>query len=196
MMRPRASLRKVAGVYEHELNAWLDAAIPLVRRVIDVGANDGYFSFGCAAAFRRLGIAGEIVSFEPQATHAAELMKSLSSQPTPPIAMSLIQMLVGEAVTSTTTTLDAIDVEERRYTLIKIDVEGAERDVIAGGGSWMNSTNLFLIEVHKRDYIEPLQSLFERRGLRLRRVDQHPLPLLGRETREDDNCWLVSELPN
>ena len=38
---PRASLRKVFGLYERELNGWLTAALPRVTRLIDGGANDG-----------------------------------------------------------------------------------------------------------------------------------------------------------
>ena len=71
VMTPRNSMRKILGLYEWELNAWLVQALHRVTRVLDVGANDGYFTFGCAAAFRRLGNAGEIIAFEPQARHVA-----------------------------------------------------------------------------------------------------------------------------
>src|SRR5690348_8664504 len=66
LMNPRTSMRKIFGIYEYELNSWLQQVLPCVARVLDVGANDGYFTFGCAAAFRRLGKAGEIIAFEPQ----------------------------------------------------------------------------------------------------------------------------------
>ena len=77
VMNPRDSLRKILGVYEHELNPWLEQALRRVTRVLDVGANDGYFTFGCAAAFQRLGKAGEIVAFEPQDQHILKLRESL-----------------------------------------------------------------------------------------------------------------------
>src|SRR5436309_1401204 len=69
VMNPRYSLRKLVGLYEYELNRWLKTVLPRVKRVLDVGANDGYFTFGCAAAFRRLGKTGEILAFEPQQQH-------------------------------------------------------------------------------------------------------------------------------
>src|SRR5947209_10076602 len=71
VMNPRHSLRKVFGLYEHELNPWLEKALNRVNGVIDVGANDGYFTFGCAAAFRRLGKAGRIIAIECQDQHIA-----------------------------------------------------------------------------------------------------------------------------
>jgi hypothetical protein len=49
VMNPRNSLRKIFGLYEHELNDWLEQALRWVSRVVDVGANDGYFTFGSAA---------------------------------------------------------------------------------------------------------------------------------------------------
>src|SRR5437588_5339980 len=78
VMSPRNSLRKIFGLYEHELNPWLNRSLPRVRRVIDVGANDGYFTFGCAAAFRRLGKTAEIIAFEPQQEHVNTLRQSMA----------------------------------------------------------------------------------------------------------------------
>ena len=74
-----------------------------VSRVVDVGANDGYFTFGSAAAFRRLAKTGEIIACEPR-------------------------------------------------------------------------------------------ELFAEQGLRLVQVSQRPMPLLGHETREEKNWWLVSDV--
>ena len=63
--RPRVSVRKVLGLYEHELNPWLDRALARADLVLDVGANDGYFTFGCAAALRRHSRPVKILAFEP-----------------------------------------------------------------------------------------------------------------------------------
>src|SRR6266700_5250364 len=94
-MNPRNSLRKILGPYERELNAWLAQALPRVTRVLDVGANDGYFTFGCAAAFRRLGKAGEIIAFEPQARHVAILRKSVVVQIGTLVRFEIVQAAVG-----------------------------------------------------------------------------------------------------
>jgi hypothetical protein len=191
---PRASLRKLLGVYEHELNAWLSAALPRVRRLIDVGANDGYFSFGGAAAMRRAGRSAEIICFEPQAQHLAELRRAMDAQSDRLPALRLIAAMVGGHEDAETTTLDALAVADHDNTLIKIDVEGGELAVIAGARSWLRPSNLFLIEVHDSSYVEPLKKTFASHGLTLTQIDQRPLPILGREQRDEDNRWLVSEL--
>jgi hypothetical protein len=162
--------------------------------VIDVGANDGYFTFGCAAALTRRGAGAEIVAFEPQAQHVTALRAAAARQPHRGVHLEIVQAMVGREVGAAMTTLDAITARDRDNTLIKIDVEGAELDVIAGAGSWLRPSNLFVIEVHRRPFLAQLKDGFAARGLTLQQIDQQPLPLLGRDVRDADNWWLVSDL--
>jgi hypothetical protein len=194
VMNPRESLRKVFGLYEHELNGWLENALKRATRVLDVGANDGYFCFGCAAAFRRLGIRGTITAFEPQEKHAQTLRKSVAAQETQDIPIEIVQALVGQEAKPGMTTLDALAAaaSDRRQTLIKIDVEGAEVEVVMGAQAWMDPSNLFVIEVHCEAYLAQLKEMFAAHGHALRQVEQQALPLLGREVRDTANWWLVS----
>ena len=194
---PRHSLRKVFGIYEHELNGWLTEVLPRVARVLDVGANDGYFTFGCAAAFHRLRKSGEIISFEPEREAFSHLNASLSKQTKNHIKITLNNCSVGSHKRSGLTTLDTVarpDAEASEHTLIKIDVEGAELDVIAGASQWIKASNYFIIEVHEASFLRTLVEDFLARGLKLKQIDQQPLPILGYETRSRENWWLVSEL--
>lgn len=192
MMNPRVSLRKAFGLYEHELNGWLEAALDRVSRVLDVGANDGYFTFGCAAALHRRGTTASIVAFEPQRQHVEQLAAAARRQ-IPGICIEIVPAWVGKVTNESTTTLDARP-GDRVRTLIKIDVEGAEIDVIEGAQSWLQPSNLFLIEVHRRPYLDALEEHFASRGLTLVRIEQQPLPVLGREARDVDNWWLATKL--
>ena len=195
VMNPRNSLRKVLGFYEHELNDWLESVLRLTNRVIDVGANDGYFTFGCAAAFRRLRKQSEIVAFEPEIEHFRTLSDSLRSQPQGLVEFTLIHSFVGAVESAETKTLDSLP-HQRDNALIKIDVEGAEEDVLAGASSWLRQSNYFLIEVHKAEFLESIPRLFESHGLTLDQINQRPLKLIGRELRDEQNWWLVSRLPD
>jgi hypothetical protein len=194
VMNPRDSLRKVFGLYEHELNSWLEQALRRVSRVLDVGANDGYFTFGCAAAFRRLKKHGEIIGFEPQSQHVSKLRESIAAQVSSNLKISIVQALVGATVGEGVVTLDSLPEDDRRNTLIKIDVEGAEVDVVKGASSWMSRTNLYVIEVHQEEYLRSLKEMFALQGHQLIQVNQQSLPLLGREARDRNNWWLVSDL--
>ena len=133
----------------------------------------------------------------------------MAAQPAPRQDIRLIASMVGEREDAGTTTLDALPVADRDNTLIKIDVEGGELAVIAGAAAWLRPSNLFLIEVHRPageqhpgveievhhlSYVEPLMRTFASHGLTLTQIDQRPLPILGREQRDPDNRWLVSQL--
>ena len=190
VMNPRHSFRKVLGVYEHELNEWLTHALPKVTRVIDVGANDGYFTFGCDAAFRRHGTRGRIIAIEAQQQHVEQLR---AGQQRTGIDLQIIQAFAGAQSRDGFVTLDALDVPDRDRTLIKIDVEGAEEDVIAGAQQWLRPSNQFLIEVHSEAMLPRLKAVFAAKGLPLRQISQQPLWWLGREARELGNWWLVSD---
>ena len=198
LLNPRHSVRKIFGLYEHELNPWIEATLRRTNRLVDVGAADGYFTFGCAAAFQRLGTAGEVVAFEPLDQHFQTLQQSVSFQPSG-VRFTFSQSLVGNDVRSGMTKLDEIhwksgDPDSRNGALVKIDVEGAELEVLAGANSWLNPSNYFLIEVHKWSFIENITRLFAEKGLVLDQVNQRPLGLIGREARREENWWLVSRL--
>ena len=200
VMNPRNSMRKILGLYEHELNEWLECVLRLTDRVIDVGANDGYFTFGCAAAFQRLQKKSEIIAFEPETDHFGNLSESLCSQPRGLVEFTLIQSFAGSTETANSRTLNSLccklrSPSDRQHTLIKIDVEGAEEDVLAGAASWIGETNYFLIEVHKQSFLESIPRLFADHGLILDQINQRPLKLIGREVRDEQNWWLVSRLP-
>ncbi len=201
-MNPRDSLRKVFGLYEHELNEWLDQVLTRVDCIIDVGANDGYFTFGCAAAFRRMEKEASILAFEPQEMSFCQLEQSLIRQPKSGVAISLHQQFVGKCDEAATTTLDsAIDDFARSngaramtHALIKIDVEGAELDVIDGAREALYGRHYFLIEVHCQSYLATLRDRFATAGRQLIQINQRALPLIGGEHRSETNCWLVSAL--
>lgn len=200
-LNPRCSLRKVLGLYEHELNGWLNQVLPQVNLVLDVGANDGYFTFGCAAALQRLHKTAQIVAFEPIDAHFADLQTTLQSVEQRDIMFHFHHAKVGARNDDDTMTLDAIATQHSMgksgdRALIKIDVEGAELEVIAGASQWLNPQNFFLIEVHEEAFLAQLTQQFGDRGIPLQQVNQQPLPILGRETRSPLNWWLVSALPS
>jgi Methyltransferase FkbM domain len=196
--RPRGSLRKIFGLYEHELNAWLSAALLTVDDVMDVGANDGYFTFGCAAALLRNGKSGRIVAWEPDPRFQEGLGQRAAHCGNAGFEIILMPIFAGSRADATTGRLDQFappgSTGLKRRCLIKIDVEGAEMDVLSGAGHWLEPQNVFLVEVHDQSFIVPLTEMFNDHDIRTRLINQQPLYVLGRENRSRDNWWLVSEL--
>jgi hypothetical protein len=195
VLKPRDSIRKVFGLYEHELNGWLELALHRVSRVVDVGANDGYFSFGCGAAFKRLGKHGDIIAIDNEGEHITKLQRSIQEQGKSNVSYRVMQAYAGRELKPGFVTLDSLGFfGQQTDTMIKIDVEGAELDVVEGGLKWIHPSNCFLIEVHDGRFLEQLTTIFAKQGHQLVQLNQQPLRLIGREQRSLDNWWLVSDL--
>jgi Methyltransferase FkbM domain len=188
-------MRKVFGLYETELSPWVAEALKRTDLVLDVGANDGYFTFGCAAAMKRQGKAVRIISFEPLSNHVRQLEIARSKAGFTTSEIEVVPKLVGRAAGPDMVTLDMF---ADRYagahaTLIKIDVEGAEIDVLDGAPRWLSHRTMLLIEVHKAEYLQEIPRRLAGFGA-LDRVDQKALPLLGYERRDEANWWPLSRL--
>lgn len=194
---PRASLRKVFGFYEQELNGWLENAIAGADLVFDVGANDGYFTFGCAAAMRRRGKRVRVVSIEPITEHVRQLHAARDRAGYSEDQITIVPKCAGRSVDDRQVTLDTFAELRQQYTssLIKIDVEGAEMDVLDGAAEWLSPGTVMLIEVHRFAYLDAISKRLALSIGPLDRIDQKPHPLLGREIRDAANWWLVSRLP-
>jgi Methyltransferase FkbM domain len=193
---PRVSLRKVFGLYEAELNPWVASAIQKADIVLDVGANDGYFTFGCAAAMKRQGKAVRIVSFEPLLKHVRQLEMARSQAGFSPADIEIVPKMVGRQAGPDMVTLDmfAECLSVAGVPLIKIDVEGAEIGVLDGASRWLSPRTMLLIEVHKAEYLDEIPRRLAGSIGPLDRIDQKALPLLGREQRNVANWWLLSRL--
>jgi hypothetical protein len=77
-------------------------------------------------------VEGEIIGFEPQARLVEELRGNITDQGQLGVRLRIVQALVGRELGEGKTTLDALPESDRRNTPIKIDVGGAELDVLAG----------------------------------------------------------------
>jgi len=189
-------MRKVLGLYEAELNPWLAQALNRADLVVDVGANDGYFTFGCASAMRQQGRPVKILAFEPIAAHVQQLRRAQSHGNYTEDEIAIVSKRVGRVDDYDHVTLDAFS-ELRaasKAPLLKIDVEGAELDVLEGAFTWLSPDTLLVIEVHKLEYLDEIAQRFAPLVGALDRIDQQPLPVLGREMRDAANWWLVSRL--
>lgn len=147
----------VFGIWEPDLTAWMRSRLSAGRTLIDVGANIGYFSL---LGSRLVGPSGRVVAIEALpatyrqlednlARNAATNVRALNVAAT--AAPGMVTLYGGEAHNSGTTStvaadgLDALtDVEGLPLAdllhpeeiaaakVVKIDVEGAELDVLQG----------------------------------------------------------------
>ena len=136
-------------------------------RIIDAGANVGY----AALYFDRIYAGSRIIAIEPDTNNFELLQKNVSQYPnvTPLKAAiwnrnegvsianpdSLAASFMIEKADSNTIpgmTIDRI-LEEQGWQgvdIVKMDIEGAEKEVFSEGADWLRKTRLLIIELHDR----------------------------------------------
>lgn len=132
-----ASVPKLLGTYEKELHGVVEGlASKRWASVIDVGAAEGYYAVGFAMRLRD----ARVIAYEMDANGRNLLRRNATSN-------GVIDRLDvrGECTASD---LDKAIADAERPTLVVLDVEGAEADLIRGVAAERRKTVTFLIEVH------------------------------------------------
>ena len=158
------------GHHERAVQSKLEELLSPGDVVWDVGAHIGFLSLLSA---RLVGPGGRVLAFEPMAMNRARLVSSIESNGTPNVevderalgAKSGDRVLyIGDASATWTlradrgakkglpaycTTLDEVAASNLAPALIKIDVEGAEVDVLRGGAQLLaDHRPKLLVEFH------------------------------------------------
>lgn len=196
ILNPAHSKRKIVGAYEHVLNPWLTAVLPQVQVVWDIGAHDGYFTYGCAHVMGRHFRRSHVIALEPDRTHASQLEGPSTWHMYADVSFEFIAERAGRACEQSITTLSAL--YDRRSDLqalghlFKVDVEGDEIDVLTGAQSVLQRPHHWLVEIHGEHLLEPAIQCFERANRRTQTTRARPHWLLGPEARTIDTCWLTT----
>jgi hypothetical protein len=196
-LNPRHSKRHILGLYEQVLNPWLEQVLSEVEVVYDVGANNGYFTYGCATAIRRHGTIATILAFEPGLLGGLHHLTNPAGWPQyAQTNFEFIPLLVGDHSDETMTTLNQVlsdrpQIKGKR-SLIKVDVEGAEIEVLKGADSLLNSPNHWVVEVHGDHLLKPVLSFFENAQRKIEVLELKPHWLLGPENRTIKTSWVVT----
>lgn len=196
VLNPANSKRKILGVYEHILNDWLEKTLGRVEVVWDIGANDGYFTYGCAATIKRHGKQCRIVAFEPGIAEIPELTEPMKWPEYADVKFDFIPKFVGAENTDTTLTLAQSAMERpeavERPGLVKVDVEGAEVEVLKAVGPLLAEPHAWVVEIHGDHLIEPVSDVFRKAGRAFDIIDPRPHWLFGPEMRTLKTSWLVT----
>jgi FkbM family methyltransferase len=177
-----------AGSYEPDTQRVL-TELPLDGVVAwDVGAHIGFFSLLLAQRCER------VFAVEPGPANASRLRANVERNQAP---VEVIEAAVGRrpgiarlalaedgrmnrvvdtavGITVPQTTLDQLAEEHGFPAFIKLDVEGAERDVLLGGDSLLAQRPILLIESHSPTLVKEVEELLVSRGYCVERAGVAP----------------------
>lgn len=185
----------VAGVYEPHITSVFRKVLRPGHTVVDVGTNAGWFTLLSA---RAVGPTGKVLSFEPEPGNFAALTRNIELNgfrqvATFPLALfdrvgelpltlsatasawhSMVLPVGETSVRVRTALLDATLAEARveHVDLIKIDVEGAEPNVLLGASRTLERTDHLVVEWNpgvwkgREELVTRLYELFEVHAIR------------------------------
>ena len=182
------------GIYEVEQQDWLQRATKPGSVCIDVGAAEGFFSllFGKLA-----GSSGQVISFEP--TGRGEEIENLFAW-NASMGVASLEIVREFAIGPNTTEVQGVSVDTvvgkmalSRVDVVKIDVDGAEMDVLEGMRGVIEKFHPHLsVELHSPELYAQVKAFLEGYGYEMKLVDPpayelRPIPF---------NKFYFSQLPS
>lgn len=181
----RAMLARALGRYERAKHRAIEALLRPAGTFIDVGVNKGDFAL---LAARIVGDAGRVLAFEPEPDNCHWIERSIALNGYRNIQLHQLalsdrngeaELYIGaqsgwhslvvhssgadrQAVRVVTRTLDDFLAEqgwEGSVDMMKIDVEGAEMEVLRGAAKVLesNPTIVLLVDIHPQQGVDPKQ---------------------------------------
>jgi hypothetical protein len=141
----RSQTQLYLGLLERETHRYIRRIAGKCDWFIDVGAGHGELCLFFLKQPRRVGV----VAIEPSPDEVATLRRNLALNGIADDDVEIVTKFVGSGDTADTIMLDAVDVDRNARGFVKIDVEGAELNVLHGGSRLLRPELVdLLIETH------------------------------------------------
>jgi hypothetical protein len=178
------------GLFEREVYSWLHHLSRGIGTAIDIGAADGEYTL----YFLTRTNAQRVLTFEPSSETRPRLLQNLmlnGMQRSP--RLSLVSQFVGSN-RSGETSLDMIMPLVSAPTLIKLDIDGGEVEVLRGATRLLALPDTrWLIETHTQQLEDECIAILQKAGFETKVVPQAWWRLVVPEMRASaENRWLVA----
>jgi len=186
----RAQLQRYVGLDEREIAGVVSRFASAARTLVDVGANDGYYTVGFLSSS-----AERVIACEPGPACDRLLANAAANGHAPSSRFQLERRLVGSG--DGEIALRELVADSSRPIFFKIDVDGAEWSVLESieGYSFLAET-LWIVETHSPELENKCLGWFARQNFQTRIIppafwraaipEQRPLA---------HNRWLVATSP-
>ena len=192
LLDPRIDTQQLTGLYELEIAAAVRRLSAHARAAVDVGANDGFYTLYFAAQPR----IARVVACEPDKSHLQRLESNLAlNRKVMTDKVSVNPVAVGSDRSAGLRPLDELLEGCPEPILLKVDVEGAEMDVLNSGKRGLTSRKLMLIlETHSASLERQCIEFLEGMGFRCSIRKQGWYRVFVPELRQlPHNRWLIAE---
>ncbi len=183
------------GVFEREVHKWLRRFSPNISTAFDIGAAEGEYTLYFLAKTQ----ARKVFAFEPLETMrdllAANLeLNDLADEP----GLVVSPKFVGSRDNGDECSLNSLLGEISPPCLIKIDVDGAEADILRGAGALLDTDQTYwIVETHSKELERQCISTFVSHGFNTVIVPNAWWRMILPESRcTEQNRWLVAMKPD
>jgi len=176
------------GMYETEIFSFCRAAVARSKWMIDVGAGAGEL----ALYFMKEHGPKTVVAFEPLDVSRNAFVRNLANNGWSNDSIKIYSDFAG--LDRKAVALDSLDVDRSAPGFIKIDVDGAEMDVLRSAAELIKlRTSDLLVEVHSKSLEEQCLNFLKEAGYRTTIVDNAWWRLFIPERRIiEHNRWVVA----
>lgn len=177
------------GLFEREIHGWLEQFVAGARTAIDIGAGEGEYTlyFLCKTSVSK------VFSFEPssESRHALEANLKNNYRETDP-RLHVWSMFVGCAGENHLS-LDSLLERISFPCVIKVDVDGGERDILEGASELSRcGPTRWIVETHSEQLERSCMSLLKNAGLQVQVVPNAWWRKIIPELRHGQNRWVVA----
>jgi hypothetical protein len=179
------------GLIERELYPWFRKLSGDIVTAVDVGADEGFYTlfFLCKTSATR------VFAFEPESEGRSRLMDNVLLNRNQTERLSLSSKYVSSVDSNESCTLDSLEIVPP--CLIKVDVEGAEMDVLHGATKLLATRGVrWIIEVHSPLLRDQCKRVLSAADLEVHEVSEASwrwiLPELRPRQRHQASRWLVA----
>lgn len=179
------------GFYEREICKWVRRLSTGINCAIDIGAGEGEY----VIYFLARTTAKKIFAFEPYWISQSRLISNLTLNGLADNSrLDISAKFVGSSSGESTCTLDSLSPRILSPTLIKIDVDGGEVDILRGASSLIDRSDIrWMVETHSQQLEEECVRIFNMAGYVTTIVDNAWYRLFIPELRPSpQNRWLVA----